>query len=177
MKILSCLFSNICHFGRATREFIITVCISFLPVLMGAGLAWLWSGTEFFQALYSNFKTGEAFLYSSAFLVPYVYRKLLDAKSNFISVIVFILSLYSFFIGAFVFSFVRLEDIISRKMNISPGNITIVGLTIIISTVIVWYYSIWQDHSRLENIVDINNKSQEEFSERLKKKIGGAEHE
>lgn len=175
MNILKCLFSNACHFGRATREFLITVCISFLPVFMGAGIAWLWSDTEFFQAFYSNFKTGEVFLYSSAFLVPYVHKKLLDAKPNIISVIIFILSLYSFFIGAFVFSFVRLESVISRKMNISPDNTSIIGLTIIISTVIVWYYSVWQEHNKQKNVFEINNKSQKDFSEKLKDRINGAE--
>lgn len=177
MKTLECLLYKLCHFGRATREFIITICISFLPVFMGAGLAWLWSGSEFIQALYSNFKTGEAFLYSSAFLVPYVHKKLLEAKSTISSVIIFILSLYSFFIGAFVFSFVRLEGIISRKMNVSSENISTIGYTIIISTIIVWYYSVWKDHEKVGNIFDINQKNQEAFSEGLKNRLGGTENE
>ncbi len=166
-----CLYYKLCHFGRATREFIITVIISFLPVLVGAFIACIWSEDSFVDAFKTNFKSGEVFLYCSAFLVPYVHKKILSEKSSLCSILVFILSIYSFTVGAFIFSFVRLEEIMSRKMNVSADDILLIGCSIVFSTIIVWYYGVWSDHDKPKNIIDINRKNQNEFSAQLENRI------
>jgi len=169
-----CLWYKLCHFLRATREFVITVLISFLPVLMGAGIECIWSETRFLDAFFCNFKSGEVFLYCSAFLVPYVHKKILNEKSSCFSVLVFFLSIYAFIVGALIFSFVRLESIMSRKMNVSDDDILLAGWSIVLSTIVVWYYGVWSDHDKPKNILEINTRNQNEFSAQLNSRIGRA---
>ncbi|HEN3647565.1 TPA: hypothetical protein U5E43_003711 [Yersinia enterocolitica] len=136
------------HLGRVTLEFIITIFFSILPIIVGAIIASSWSEPSFSSAFISNFKYGEAFLYTSAFLVPYIYKKALREKKSIASIVSFLLATYSVFAGVYVFSFVRLEDVLSRKMSVSADNLVWFGVSIIFSTVVVWYYSVWQDHSK-----------------------------
>lgn len=137
-----------CHLGRVTLEFIITLFFSMLPIIVGAIIASSWSEPSFGSAFISNFRYGEVFLYTSAFLVPYIHKKALREKKGITSIVSFVLAAYSIFAGIYVFSFVRLEDVLSRKMSVSAENLVWLGVSIILSTIFVWYYSVWQDHSK-----------------------------
>jgi len=165
---------NAClHFGRVTLEFTITVIFSFLPIIVGALIASSWSDITFGAAFISNFTYGEAFLYTSAFLVPYIYKKALREQRSFSSIVALILASYSVFAGVLVFSFVRLESVLSRKMSVSPENIYWIGLSIILSTIFVWYYGVWQDHAKRVDPTMEDLKQRNNLAKAINLKLGG----
>ncbi|WP_449632387.1 hypothetical protein [Rahnella aceris] len=159
------------HFWRATREFLITIIISFVPVLLGAVVASCWSDISLAAAFLSNFKYGEVFLYTSAFLAPYAHKKL-RRDDNLPSILIFVFALFSFVVGAFAFSFVRLENILSKKMAIPPDSITYIGSAIIISTIVVWYYSVWQDHKLRTDPNKANKDQQDDLNKNFESLMG-----
>ncbi|EPU6500691.1 hypothetical protein ACVYSB_000960 [Escherichia albertii] len=159
MRIKKC-WRGIKHWGRASIELFITVIASFLPVFLGAIVTTCWSEKSFYDSLISNFSYGEVFLYTSAFLAPYAHKKL-RKKEDLPSVIICIFALLSFVIGALAFSFVRMEDILSKKMYIPDDTATYVGIVVVILTIIVWYYSIWKDHA-LSLDANLVNKNQQD---------------
>ncbi|MEY0253584.1 hypothetical protein AB7X32_07285 [Morganella morganii] len=160
------------HSGRVTREFLITVIVSFLPILLGAIVTTCWSDKGLYPAFISNFSYGEVFLYTSAFLAPYAHRKLCK-KNDLPNVFVCILALSSFVIGALAFSFVRMESVLSKKMDIPDYAVTYVGLVVITSTIIVWYYSIWKDHKIRIAPSIIGKNQQDRLNKEFDSLIGG----
>ncbi|POE15391.1 hypothetical protein BV924_01025 [Pectobacterium odoriferum] len=161
------------HWGRASIEFMITIVASFLPVFLGAVVTTCWSEKGLVASFISNFSYGEVFLYTSAFLAPYAHKKL-RKKEPLPSVIIGVIAILSFVIGALAFSFVRMEDVLSKKMNIPPDAITYVGIAIVISTIIVWYYSVWADHSIRINASLINKKQQDDLGDRFDSLMGNS---
>ncbi|EKS6401775.1 hypothetical protein R3J16_000737 [Enterobacter hormaechei] len=148
------------HWWRASIEFLIIVIASFLPVFLGAIVTTCWSEKSLYDSLISNFSYGEVFLYTSAFLAPYAHKKL-RKKEALPSVIICIFAFLSLVVGALTFSFVRMEDVLSKKMSIPDAAATYVGIGVVIATIIVWYYSVWQDHAlRLD--ANLINKNQQD---------------
>ncbi|NIA76490.1 hypothetical protein HBA43_19935 [Providencia rettgeri] len=163
----------ICHLGRVTREFTITVFFSILPILVGAMIASLWSEPSFSSAFIVNFRYGEVFLYTSAFLSPYIYKKALREKKTFASILAFLLAAYSIFAGVFVFSFVRLEDVLSRKMSVSADSLFWTSISIILTTLFVWYYSVWHDHSKRIDPAMEDLRQRDALASDIDAKLGG----
>jgi hypothetical protein len=166
-------WQEIKHCGRASLEFIITILASFLPVFLGAIVTTCWSEKGLFSSFTSNFSYGEVFLYTSAFLAPYAHKKL-RKKEPLPSVIIGVVAIFSFVIGALAFSFVRMEDVISKKMSIPSDAITYVGIAVVISTIIVWYYSVWADHTIRINAGYINKKQQDALGNSFDSLVGNS---
>lgn len=151
------------HCFRATIELAITAAASFFPILLGAIVTTCWSDKKLLDSFISNFSYGEVFLYTSAFLAPYAHKKLCK-KDVLPSKIIGFFAISSLLLGALVFSFVRLEKILSQEMNIPESAVPYTGWVVVILTLLVWYYSVWGDHGFRRDALTINKAQQENLS-------------
>lgn len=58
-------------------------------------------------------------------------------------------------------------------MTILPDSITYIGGTIIISTIIVWYYSVWQDHKSRSDPNKVHKDQQDKLDNSFESLMGG----
>lgn len=69
------IFKFITHFGRVTKEFLVTLFMSMIPIIMGAVAITAFSDSNILASLSKQFNYGEIFLYTSAFLSPYLINR------------------------------------------------------------------------------------------------------
>lgn len=158
-------------FFAVSLEFSFALLASLLPIIIGSLIASFWSDVSFNVAFKNSFTSGEVFLYTSAFLAPYFAYMRKDGSSGLIRDLTFWLFLYAIFIGALLFSFVRLETILNQKMKVDDITLLYFGYSIVATTIIVWYISLWPKHRNRKNI-PVERKKQmdkleEEFDARL----------
>jgi hypothetical protein len=168
------IFPWLLHFLLVSKEFIITIIFSLSPILLSALVQATWSDDGYIDSFKSNFKSGEVFIYTAAFLAPYIVNRLGDGVKGLFKELLF----YVFFIvllaGAFLFITLRIEAVIGQNMKISEQTLNYVSYSVVIFTSFIWYYSIWPNH-RLA-LRDIQRKSAEEMqklNDELNKKLGG----
>ncbi|MEX6427506.1 hypothetical protein [Providencia manganoxydans] len=66
-----------------------------------------------------------------------------------------------------------MESVLSKKMDIPDYAVTYVGLVVITSTIIVWYYSIWKDHKIRIAPSIIGKNQQDRLNKEFDSLIGG----
>ncbi|WP_435653028.1 hypothetical protein ACSC9T_06475 [Pseudomonas putida] len=136
------------QFIRVSWEFIRTLFFSMFPILLGIFVSICFSGTSLESALIKNFNTGEVFIYTSAFLAPYILATRKDDISKKFKELCFYLFLYAFCIGSILFLSVRVEEAFGTKMHMEASTKNWVGFSIVLSTIVVWYVSIWPNHRK-----------------------------
>ncbi|WP_122555859.1 hypothetical protein [Pseudomonas viridiflava] len=131
------------QFAKVSRELFFTLLFSLFPILCGSSLLSTWTDIEFGSALSKNFSSGEVFIYTSAFLTPYILIRYKESGPAMLQDIRFLLFLYALIAGAFLFVSVRLETLIPIKMSVHEDGVAFFGYTIVIATLLLWYSSIW----------------------------------
>lgn len=126
-------------YSLTLRELIITVVCSFFPIILASVInSWL-TPITLTEALLSSFEMGQAFLYTSAFLSAFFvfYIKGNDKPPGLILTCL----MYSGLGGALLYTFAYSSQILNVKSYAPAGVIKFVELTIILSVVVVWYWS------------------------------------
>ncbi|MEZ9078275.1 hypothetical protein AB4499_18875 [Vibrio cyclitrophicus] len=163
------------HFGRVSKEFVITIFFSLVPILISSVVAASWSSIAFTEAFIDSFESGEAFLYTAAFLAPYIVNRLKEGTKNIWKEFCFYLFLGSLTTGAYIFVNLRIESLLGIEMKISPLTMDKASLFVVFATLIVWYYSIWPNHLETlgSNPSKKNEEEIEEMNENITNKLGG----
>lgn len=164
---------SIFQFFKVTKEFVLTLFFSLFPILCGASVSSMWSNVDIKAAFIGNFNYGEVFIYTSAFLTPYILTRLKEGASNLIREFCFYLFLYALFVGAFLFISVRLETTLSIKMSIDQQIISWVGYSIVGATSIIWYFSIWPNYRKRIDTNEVQREQARNLDSRMSRLIGG----
>jgi len=161
------------QFLKVTKEFVLTLFFSLFPILCGASVSAMWNSVDIKTAFVANFSYGEVFIYTSAFLTPYILTRLKEGASNLRREFCFYLFLYALFVGAFLFISVRLEAALSIKMSINQQVISWIGYTIVGATLVIWYFSIWPNYRKAIDTNKIQNKQVRDLDSGMSQLIGG----
>ena len=161
------------QFFRVTKELIITVAFSLSPILLSALIEATWSDPVFWDAFKSNFKRGEVFIYTAAFLAPYIVNRLGDGVKDIYKEVLFYAFWAALLTGAYLFINLRIEILIQQAMRVEEETLTFVSYAVVLLTSFIWYYSIWPRHYREKQ--GLYKKSEEEIEklgDELNKRLG-----
>ncbi|WP_433884439.1 hypothetical protein [Pseudomonas vranovensis] len=159
------------QFLKVSKEFILTLLFSLFPILCGSSLSAMWTDVEIKTAIVDNFSAGEVFIYTSAFLTPYIVTRVKERGSGILIEFCFYLFLYALFFGAFLFISVRLETLLSVKMSVKKELVTYIGYTIVLSTLVLWYYSIWPNYKKFIDPSKLQNDQVRQLDDEMNKLI------
>ncbi|NNA53896.1 hypothetical protein [Pseudomonas lactis] len=162
----------IVQFGKVSKEFALTLLFSLFPILFGSLVSAMWSSVDIKAAIAGNFSSGEVFMYTSAFLAPYILTRLKEGLTNLTREFCFYLFGYAFFAGAFMFVSVRLETLLSKAMDIDEQLISWVGYSIVFATLFIWYYSIWPNHRKSIDPIKVQKKQALDLEAATNKLVG-----
>ncbi|MFJ3377125.1 hypothetical protein ACIPLA_19730 [Pseudomonas sp. NPDC086112] len=140
------------QFGKVSKEFLLTLFFSLFPILCGSSLSAMWTTVDIKTALSANFSSGEVFIYTSAFLTPYILTRLKERGPNILREFCFYLFLYALGVGAFLFISVRLESMLAISMSVDKELVMYIGYTIVVATLALWYYSIWPNYNNFDPV-------------------------
>lgn len=160
------------QFGKVSREFVLTLLFSLFPILFGSLVSTMWSSVDIKTAITANFSSGEVFIYTSAFLAPYILTRLKEGLTNLTREFCFYLFGYAFFVGAFMFVSVRLETLLSKAMDIDKQLVSWIGYSIVFATLFIWYYSIWPNHRNNIDPIEVQNKQALDLEAAMDKLVG-----
>lgn len=166
------IFKFITHFGRVTKEFLVTLFMSMIPIIMGAVAITAFSDSNILASLSKQFNYGEIFLYTSAFLSPYLINRKKNKLKNGSGTFCFYSFLFSFIFGAIMFTLIRTANIANIPLKLTSDCIFYCNTLIIITTTFTWYLSSWVNHYPA---IDLNNtlKEQQNFlSNNFDNKLG-----
>ncbi|OHC30133.1 MAG: hypothetical protein A3J71_01715 [Pseudomonadales bacterium RIFCSPHIGHO2_02_FULL_60_43] len=162
------------QFLIVSKELVLTLVFSLFPILIGSLLAAMWTSTNFKDAISENFSSGEVFIYTSAFLTPYILGRLKEGGSKVVREFCFYLFLYALLMGTFLFISVRLESLLAIKMNVNRDVVSWGGYSIMLTTLVLWYYSIWPNYKVGADIEKIQRDRRNELAVATDKLIEGA---
>lgn len=163
----------ISHLFRVTKEFVITLTLSFLPIIISSIVVTVFNSKGFFDSLYGNFSYGEAFIYTSAFLTPYLINRIREGAAEIGKELCFYIFLYSLIMGSIIFSLVRTKGELSIGTSFNDVFVGWMGLSIILATVFIWYYSVWPNHKRIISFNEANISQTNQLKKDFDSKVGG----
>ncbi|PQJ53128.1 hypothetical protein [Psychrosphaera saromensis] len=163
----------ILHLLRVTKEFVITLLFSLSPILLSGLVIATFSDDKFQDAVISNFKRGEAFLYTAAFLAPYIVNRLGEGVKGMFKEVCFYIFWAVLLSGAYVFLVIRIETLITGSLKIEDSTLSFVSYVILFFTMLIWYYSVWPLHYKTKGkVFRKNEKEMEDLNNELDKKLG-----
>lgn len=166
------IISVLCHFMRVTKEFFITLLSSLFPVIIGAFSLVLWADIEFMKGFLQNFRSGELFMYSSAFLAPYLVNRLKEETKGIVKEASFWVFLYALLMGAMLFLSIRIEDTLPLTMKITNEKLELLSLSILFSTIYIWYFSVWPNHRAPVSTSQMNQNQIDQLNHDIDKRLG-----
>ena len=161
------------QFLLVSKEFMITIMFSLSPILLSALVQATWSNESYIDSFKSNFRIGEVFIYTAAFLAPYIVNRLGDGVKGLFKELLFYIFCAVLLAGAFLFITLRIEAVIGQNMKISEQTLNFVSYSVVILTSLIWYYSIWPNHKlAMRNIQKKSAEEMEQLQDELDKKLG-----
>lgn len=88
---------------------------SLSPILLSALVQATWSNESYIDSFKSNFRSGEVFIYTAAFLAPYIVNRLGDGVKGLFKELLFYIFCAVLLAGAFLFITLRIEAVIGQK--------------------------------------------------------------
>lgn len=121
------------------RELLITILCSLCPIILASLINSWFTPVSLIDAFYSSFAMGQVFLFTSAFLSAFFvfYMRGRDKPP----MLIFMCFLYSGFGGAFLYTFAYATQVLNLTSHAAPETIKLAEFTIVLSVVIVWYWS------------------------------------
>jgi hypothetical protein len=172
--MLDQLWPWLTHFGRVTKELLITIFFSMSPILLSALVEASWTASDFKSAFVDNFKTGEVFIYTAAFLAPYMVNRLGEGIKGIFKEVCFYLFWGVLLCGAYLFVNLRIESALGQEIKILDATLHTVSYFVVFITSFIWYYSIWPLHYKTTQNPQIKakeemNNLEKELNQRLGK--------
>ncbi|MBY5980537.1 hypothetical protein [Ferrimonas balearica] len=162
---------------KVTGEFTATAFFATFPVTLSAFITAMWTAESWLTSFTSSFNSGELFIYTSSFLAPYiVWRLKEEEKGKILRELCFYLFLYSLLLGAFLFSAIRIEEKIAAQLMVTDETMAKLGISAAITTIIVWYFSIWSNYRPSKSMRDEEQGQQRDLNATVDK-IYGANNE
>lgn len=161
------------HLLRVTKEFFVTVLFSLSPILVSGLAVATFTSESFIGAVRNNFNGGEVFLYTAAFLAPYIVNRLSEGIEGMFKELCFYLFWSVLLSGSYVFLVIRIESLITGSLKIQESTLTIVSYLIVVFTALIWYYSVWPNHYKSKGQAYRKNAEEmKNLNEELDKKLG-----
>lgn len=173
MYMLNKVLPWISHLLRVTKELFVTVLFSLSPILISGLAIATFTEQSFKDAVIENFKSGEVFLYTAAFLAPYIVNRLGEGIKGIFKETCFYLFWAVLFSGAYVFLVMRIETLITDSLKIQESTLSLVSYLVVLLTAFIWYYSVWPLHYKSKQ--KPHKKNEEEMldlNDNLDKKLG-----
>jgi len=154
------------------RDLLITVLCSISPIFLNSLVSAWFTPTTFFELFQQGFKSGEVFLYTSAYLSAFfvLYVKGSNKPHGFILSLV----LYSGIAGALIYTFTYSGKIMNLNSYAPQQLLDIVELTIVLSVLVVWYWSTLSTNLTVNAGSSESQKQQEELEKKFRQKKGEA---
>ncbi|ELR8703554.1 hypothetical protein V4T45_003158 [Vibrio vulnificus] len=133
------LSDKILPHSRTVRDLLITVLCSTFPIILDSVIKAWFTEETLTSAFVGGFKSGEVFLYTSAYLSAFFVLYVKDKNKP--HGLVFFLFLYSIFAGALLYTFYYSGKILNLKSYATPSLLSIVEISIVLSVLAVWYWS------------------------------------
>ncbi|OCH02113.1 hypothetical protein [Aliivibrio fischeri] len=165
-----CLGNRIIPHTLTIRDFFITVFCSISPIVLNSLVSAWFTPHGFFETLKNGFKSGEVFLYTSAYLSAFfvLYVKGSNKPHGFILALV----LYSGIAGALIYTFTYSSQIMKLTSYASQSVLEIVELTIVLSVFVVWYWSTLPTNHIGNAGASESQRQQESLEEKYRQKKG-----
>lgn len=161
------------HLLRVTKEFVVTVLFSLSPILISGLAITTFTEQNFKDAVIDNFKSGEVFLYTAAFLAPYIVNRLGEGIKGLFKETCFYLFWAVLLSGAYVFLVIRIEMLITGSLKIQESTLNIVSYVVVLFTALIWYYSVWPLHYKSKGKpFQKNEEEMQDLNDELDKKLG-----
>ncbi|NMP02415.1 hypothetical protein HHE94_06730 [Pseudoalteromonas arctica] len=162
------------HFLRVTKEFFITILFSLSPILLSALVIASFTDKDFLGAVKENFKSGEVFIYTAAFLAPYIVNRLSEGTKGIFKELIFYIFWAVLLSGAYIFILIRIETLLNNTLRIEATTLSFVSNAVILLTAFIWYYSVWPNHHKTQTPpYKQNEKDMTDLNKALDKKLGG----
>jgi len=167
------LVPGILHFLRVTKEFVITLLFSLSPILLSGLVIATFSDEKYVDAVISNFKSGEVFLYTAAFLAPYIVNRLGEGVKGIFKEVCFYIFWAVLLSSAYVFLVIRIEALLTGSLKIEDSTLSVVSYSTVFFTLLIWYYSVWPNHYKPRGkTFKRNEQEMEVLNNDLDKKLG-----
>jgi hypothetical protein len=161
------------HLLRVTKEFVVTVLFSLSPILISGLAIATFTEQSFKDAVIENVESGEVFLYTAAFLAPYIVNRLGEGIKGLFKETCFYLFWAVLLSGAFVFLVIRIETLITGSLKIQESTLSLVSYLVVLFTAFIWYYSVWPLHYKSKRKpFQKNEEEMLDLNENLDKKLG-----
>ncbi|WP_335920279.1 hypothetical protein [Shewanella algae] len=161
------------HLLRVTKEFVVTVLFSLSPILISGLAVATFTNESFIGAVINNFNGGEVFLYTAAFLAPYIVNRLSEGVEGIFKELCFYLFWSVLLSGSYVFLVIRIESLITGSLKIQESTLGIVSYFVVVFTALIWYYSVWPNHYKPKGqAYQKNEEEMKDLDEKLDKKLG-----
>ncbi|MEZ9723171.1 hypothetical protein AB4271_17190 [Vibrio splendidus] len=125
--------------SRTVRDLLITVLCSTFPIILDSIIKSWFTEETFTDAFLNGFKSGEVFLYTSAYLSAFFVLYVRNASKP--HGLVFSLVLYSTLGGALLYAFSYSGQILKLRSYAPPELLSMIEISIILSVLAVWYWS------------------------------------
>ncbi|EMF9031333.1 TPA: hypothetical protein I7155_10915 [Vibrio vulnificus] len=152
------------------RDLLITVFCSILPIFLNSLVSAWFTPQKFFETLQDGFKSGEVFLYTSAYLSAFfvLYVKGNNKPHGFILALV----LYSGIAGALIYTFTYSSQIMNLTSYASKSVLDVVEFTIVLSVLVVWYWSTLPTNHAGNAGANESQRQQESLEKKYRQKKG-----
>lgn len=168
------IFGIAFRFLKVTAEFIATVFFSLFPVVISSGMKASLTEDGFWDSFLASFSYGEVFMYTSAFLVPYiVWRARYESAGKVFKEFRFYAFLYALLVGSWLFTLIRVGHDTNTLIKVTPENIKFYGVSVVVSTALIWYFSVWDNYREVKDAGKKAQKEQGAISAAVERSLGG----
>ncbi|HIF9086226.1 TPA: hypothetical protein ACX6RT_002070 [Photobacterium damselae] len=156
--------------SKTVRDLLITVLCSTFPIILDSLIKAWFTEETLVSAFKGSFKSGEVFLYTSAYLSAFfvLYVKDKSKPHGF----VFSLVLYASLAGALLYTFSYSGKILNLKSYAPKELLSILEISIVLSVLVVWYWSSLPTNKVVNSGSRESEKQQNDLEEKFIKKKG-----
>lgn len=170
--IAKCLPESIRPFSLTLRELIITIFCSITPIILDSLVKALISEETFDHAFYGSFKSGQMFLYTSAFLSAFFVLYMKDGSSK-PPLLILLALIYCWVAGALIYSLIYMGSTLNIKIHIADNKLALIETSIFIGVFLVWFWSTYPNHKEANSGAKAAQSQQEELNKKFRSNQAG----